>query len=494
MAKLRETVYPTDAEAPETVMGYISVAAASGATVLEGDSPTSAEPFRCSPEALAAAEHTLVEDLGFQVVARSGLGLAVAGSAGAYEELTGGTVQPVERFMHAEMGRRRYVGHLDIVGGDQPDELGIGRARHDLIDAVILERPRIPFAASPSPLAPSVSKFHLRVPDDVAMLLNALAAHRDGWLGKDVRVAMVDSGHYAHPFFNSHGYNVRPPIAVVPGTSATHDPSGHGTGESANVFALAPAAILEPYRASNDRGRLVASIAAFLQAKASRPQILTNSWGGDAKYDPKKPSEPLRAYARAWAAEIIDAVEQGIVVVFAAGNGSFGIEAQVPAVLSAGGAYVSQQLQLRASSYASGYASPYYRERIVPDLCGLVGLLPRAQYLMLPVEPGCRIDVDESLPADGEGGDGTASDDGWALFSGTSAAAPQIAGAAALILGANPGLTPAQVRDVMVETAIDVRTGRNNPIFDEPAGPGPDLATGAGLLNASAAVRLALER
>ncbi|MDO0917099.1 S8 family serine peptidase [Streptomyces sp. DT2A-34] len=48
---------------------------------------------------------------------------------------------------------------------------------------------------------------------------------------------------------------------------------------------------------------------------------------------------------------------------------------------------------------------------------------------MLPIPPGCTIDAEES-----DADDGTSRNDGWALFSGSSAAAPQIAGAAALLL------------------------------------------------------------
>jgi subtilisin family serine protease len=111
---------------------------------------------------------------------------------------------------------------------------------------------------------------------------------------------------------------------------------------------------------------------------------------------------------------------------------------------------------------------------------------------MLPIPPGSEIDVDESVAAAGDPADGTTGSDGWALFSGTSAAAPQLAGAVALILGARPELTPAQVRQALVETAVDVRAGRCHPRFDFLAGPGPDRATGFGLVNAAAAVKRAL--
>ena len=305
-----------------------------------------------------------------------------------------------------------------------------------------------------------------------------------------VTVAMVDSGQYAHPFFLAHGYDVKPPVSVVPGASAARDPVGHGTGESANIFAVAPGATLRPYRASDVQGRLVGAISGFLRAKGAtpKPHVLTNSWGGDGPYPPG----PLDEWDRVWALEIRDAVEQGIVVVFSAGNGSFTVEPQVPGVISAGGAYASAGLDLQASNYTSGYDSTWFPDVRVPTVCGLVGFLPRAQYLMLPIPPGSAIDVDESLATATDTPDGTTGNDGWGLFSGTSAAAPQLAGVAAVILGARPELTSAQVRESLVDTATDVRIGRCHPRFNFPAQVGDDLATGPGLVNVSRALNYAL--
>ena len=156
------------------------------------------------------------------------------------------------------------------------------------------------------------------------------------------------------------------------------------------------------------------------------------------------------------------------------------------------GVYATVGLDLRASDYASGYDSPWFEDVTVPTVCGLVGLRPRAQYLMLPIPPASEIDVDESVAAAGDSADGTTGNDGWGLFSGTSAAAPQLAGAAALILGARPELTTAQVRQALVETAVDVRSGRCHPRFNFRAQPGTDRATGAGLSSAAAALKRAL--
>ena len=101
---------------------------------------------------------------------------------------------------------------------------------------------------------------------------------------------------------------------------------------------------------------------------------------------------------------------------------------------------------LTASDYASGFISNIYPNRRVPDLCGLVGLQPKAIYIMFPLEPG-----DRSTSAMPGGPIRTATrpppSDGWAAFSGTSAAAPQLAGVAALIKQACPHLKPAGALD-----------------------------------------------
>jgi hypothetical protein len=149
---------------------------------------------------------------------------------------------------------------------------------------------------------------------------------------------------------------------------------------------------------------------------------------------------------------------------------------------------------LRASDYASGFMSNYFAGRRVPDACGLVGMQPKAMYIMLPIDPGCEIDT---LYGGGAypNGDQTLTNDGWGCFSGTSAAAPQLAGLAALIKQACPRLTPADVRDIMRKTARDVTAGNcSASTGGHPATAGPDVATGDGLVDAHKAVLLAKVR
>src|SRR4051794_35580156 len=484
------SVIESDALVPDWVIGYVAVRSRGGESVLDAEDLSDPGPYEGTPDDHRRADHA-VDSSGLQVLAESALGRAVAGPPQAFEELTRGRIVPRERLCHTRAGRQQYVTSFDIVGEGQPQAFGAGTAwaQDSGVDAVVIERPRFPHAIFPSPLPPAVGTFHLRVPDHVAIVTGARGAQQRGRDGDGVEVAMVDTGHYTHPFFAAHGYRLAPTVAMVPGSAPAKDPVGHGTGESANVFAVAPKARLRPYRASDDRGKLVASLAGFVRAKQDGPHVITNSWGGD--YNKPFPAEP-DPVDRSIALEIQDAIKRGIVVVFSAGNGHFSVEPQVPGVISAGGVFLDEALNMRASDYASGYRSEWFGGVDVPLISGAVGLRPRADYIMLPVPAGCELDVECAAPTpEGAPGDGTGPSDGWARFSGTSAAAPQVAGACAAILSAKPGITPAQVAQVLSETAVDVVAGRNHPRFNNMATSGRDLATGFGLIDVTAATEAA---
>jgi subtilisin family serine protease len=233
----------------------------------------------------------------------------------------------------------------------------------------------------------------------------------------------------------------------------------------------------------------VNSLGAFNAAVAMNPNIISCSWGSD-----KRIPNQLSANDLMLGAAISNAVSRGIVVVVSAGNGQHGFPGQHPDVISAGGAFMNPNGSTRASDYASGFISVNYPNRRCPDVCGLVGMKPKAAYIMLPIEPNDEID---NIFASGAGthpnGDETANNDGWGAFSGTSAAAPQLAGVCALIKQVKPNLSPFQIREILKRTARDVTTGNCNISSSGAAATvGNDLATGAGLVDAFAAVQLAM--
>lgn len=332
-----------------------------------------------------------------------------------------------------------------------------------LVERVYVQPPPVYFAGE-RVLPPFWNdKFRLRVPGDVATLMRASEVHRRGFTGTGVRVAMPDTGFYHHPYFVAQGYNF---LAVTAPDALNHltDPVGHGTGECANLFAAAPGI--------NFVGVKMGANAAlgFKTAAELRPQVMTNSWG----YNADRPGTTMPNFLVPLYLAVLDAVAKGITVCFSAGNGHYGFPGSMPEVISVGGVIVDAGLNYSATRYTSGFDSTWFPGRSTPDVSGLCGELPTADYIVLPVQAGAALE----RPAGG----------GWGAFSGTSAASPMVAGVCALLKQADPSLTPQRLRDILKYTARDITTGQN--AHGRPATAGPDGATGFGLVDAARAMEV----
>ncbi len=425
---------------------------------------------------------------GFDVLQAGNLSISIAAPADRYEQVFQTTLRSVERPVIKERARETTASFIDAVDSQQFGKIDTENSPlAEFLDGIAISEPVYYLGyPHPSPTPPRVRQTYLQVPEDLAQALNAQSLHQQGICGQGTHVVMVDTGWYRHPYFAQHDYQVQ--VLLAPGSDSPEiDHHGHGTGESANLLAIAPQTRLTVVKADvaiAGKSRNVNSIAAFRTAAHLRPDVISCSWGSDVRYP------PISAYHRLLAATVADAIHQGILVVFAAGNGHWGFPAQHPDVLAVGGVYLHLdgplKGELEASNYASAFNSPIYPRRGVPDICGLVGQRPDASYIMLPVPPRSQIDQDRALS-----GDQTESNDGWAAFSGTSAAAPQIAGICALIRQMAPGLSPFQVKEILQKTAQDVQSGGCHPAAGGyPSQPGFDLPTGAGLANAAAAIAL----
>jgi subtilisin family serine protease len=482
----RRSAIPHDAQGlPRMLYAQASPRSVGGRSMFQMGPVTadSVTAVMSEPEVVLSAA-TQLQQAGFQVLQVSSTTVNIAGPPALFRDAFECRLENEDREVIKEGGREDVAQFVECPDTDLPGLIDTsGTAFSDLLEGVAIEEPRYYMAAAALP--PSVRYHHLDVPGDVSLGCNADKAHRGGTTGRGIKVVMTDSGHFAHPFFAARGYRVGPVVLGPGAANPAADESGHGTAESANIFAVAPDVDFTMVKMS-----FVNSIGAFNAAVGLSPHIISNSWGSD------KLNPPLSASDNALAAAIATAVGNGIVVVFSAGNGHFGFPGQHPDVISAGGTFMDQAGNLQASDYASGFASVIYPGRNVPDLCGLVGMRPRAAYIMLPVEPNDEIDRDLGNGLNHPDGDETPANDGWAAISGTSAAAPQLAGAAALVREACPRLTPAQVKDVLMSTARDVTAGRCSPRpgQNHPAGPGPDLATGTGLVDAARAVLVAKVR
>ncbi|HEX9929942.1 MAG TPA: S8 family serine peptidase [Pyrinomonadaceae bacterium] len=456
-----------------------------------------AEEFVPAPETIERALEYLQKN-GFVVTNRGQLTASVRCNRKDYEKLFGTVLAPFAQA--SEMPQARLSANAvyyppEGAPWNPPAELS------GLIDDAYIQWNHIylnqRFSPTlPSPVPPRVNYHHLRV-DDVVTLLNAAKVHRNGTTGKGVRVAMIDSGFaFGHPYFQERGYNTS--VVLAPG--ATHhelDGNGHGTGESANLLAVAPDVTFIGIKLDNEEApnNGASVLEGFQEALRHNPDVVSVSLGYDLC--PTNPQTGRRISndhltrlpngLRALEAEIAAAVASGIIVVFSAGNGHVSFPGMMPEVISAGGVYVELNGAMQASDYASAFESRIYSGRRVPDFCGLVGLAANhADYIMLPVQSGCEIDRGNSLH------DGTSNNDGWGVFSGTSASAPQLAGVCALLLEKNPQLAPTEIKSILRRTCRDVVNGTGNSASNEnrggmPASGGDDGATGAGLVDAFAA-------
>ncbi len=434
-----------------------------------------------------ALEH--LERLGFKVTQRGKLSVSVRGSRELFERTFG---TRLSRFRLPDepnaIPQARSVLYPAEGAPWSPDP-----TLETLVDDAYIQWPHLYFNsrfAPPSPIPPRVGHHHLRVPGDVTLLLNVDRVHRAGTTGKGVRVAMIDSGFaHGHGYFAERGYTTA--TVLAPGANQPDlDGNGHGTGESANLLAIAPDVTFFGIKLDNETdAELGASVLeGFQTALRHDPKVISVSLGYDlCDRSTNQHLTSLPNGLKALEAEIQAAVASGVTVVFSAGNGHVSFPGMMREVVSAGGVFVAEDGRMLASDYASAFDSRIYPGRHVPDCCGLVGEQANgAAYIMLPVPPGAELD---------RLGDGTRPNDGWGVFSGTSAAAPQLAGVCALLLEKNPGLTPSDVKNLLTAAARDVVLGAANPASNAgagglPAATGIDGATGSGLVDAWAAWRL----
>lgn len=432
-----------------------------------------AAQFASTPEDTRDAKRALTK-AGFHVfeAASNDKTISIGGSAKLFKEFFGAKLSRQK----AEIGPGLETSFMATSEDPAEALMQAPGELADLIEGAVVARPPTYFAPSAiAPIAPVHASAYpyLSVPDGIAVMLRAARVHRLGVTGRNVVVAMPDTGMFPHAFYAQRGYRVLTTLLGPGAADPGLDDVGHGTGEAANIFACAPDIRLIPVKMGNDA---VGAINTAVNA-SPKPQVMTNSWG----YDADRPGTTLPVWLKPLELAVANAVASGIVVCFSAGNGHYGFPGSHPDVISVGGVHVNLPdiNDFEASSYASSFNSTWYPGRSCPDLCGLTGKRVdigggKAPSILLPVQEGAQLDT--ITPATGPG------NDGWGLFSGTSAASPQIAGIVALMLEKNPALTPAQVKEKLKKSARDVTKGTT--AHGVTAVAGADLATGTGLADA----------
>jgi subtilisin family serine protease len=306
----------------------------------------------------------------------------------------------------------------------------------------------------PTAEPPAIKEHHVKLPVQLNQILRADLAHQSGTTGKGIRIAIIDSGFYLHPYFEKNGYQ----ITHVP-TRKEPDPHiddyGHGTAQLASLLSIAPQAEVLAIKCM-DRDPSYS----LKKAISLKPDILICAWGFNVdKPGTKKLPEEYRGIQRM----LIGAHNAGICVVAAAGNGQFAFPGNMPEVISAGGVYYTEDGKLTPSDLASSFASSIFPGRMVPDICGLVGNMPFGRLLLVPVPPKAKLAKRPSFSTIAAGERTDTSVSGWAMFSGTSAAASMIAGAAALLLQKNPTLKPDEVKSLLIESGKEISDDTTEP-------------------------------
>ena len=256
----------------------------------------------------------------------------------------------------------------------------------------------------------------------------------DGLSGEGVRIGIVDTGiDLHHPDFagrvigtadftgeglaDRHGHGTHC-ASVAAGSGAASGGRSRGVAPEASIYA---AKVLR----SDGLGMMSDVMAGVEWAVSQGVQIISLSLGG---IGPSDGTDALSDMCNA-------AVEAGVIVVTAAGNDgphsyTIGPPGAAKQVITVGAVNDADQMAVFSSR------GPTADGREKPDI----------------VLPGVNIVAARAQDTN----PGTIVDDNYVDASGTSMAAPHAAGLCALLLQAEPELTPADVKRRLMETALDI--------------------------------------
>ena len=341
-------------------------------------------------------------------------------------------------------------------GGILKAPLGIARAAAYVLPASQLrslaEDPDVAYISPDRPVQ--------RMLDVTAPSVNAGIAWQYGWNGAGIGIAIIDSGIADDPDLHDPASGkTRVVYQQAFNVKGTVDVYGHGThvsgiaagnGGSTRYVGIAPAANLINLRVLDDSGlgvdsSVISAIQTAIQLKNTYNIRVINLSLGRAVFESYKVDPLCQAVEAAWRA--------GIVVVVSAGNSgrdnsastngyaTITAPANDPYAITVGAMKTMGTIS-RGDDMVASYSSkgPTLFDHIVkPDLVApgnkMVSTLGKGGHTLSHSYPQNTIT-------------GT-----FFRLSGTSMAAPVVSGAAALLLQKSPGLTPDQVKAILMKTA-----------------------------------------
>lgn len=290
-----------------------------------------------------------------------------------------------------------------------------------------------------------------------------------GYKGKGVGIAVIDSGVYPHPDFKKR---IVAWVDFDKSSTTPNDPIGHGTVSAGAALGdghqsqgkykgVAPEANLIAIRSSTAWPVVQAIQWAVEHRKEYNIKVINLSLGIPVR-------QPYAIDPLTQAAEL--AVKSGVVVVASAGNSGSSktifSPANHPDVICVG-AYDDNGTPSFSDDKVADFSS---RGPTTFDDVSKPDILAPGVNLVVPLARGSQV---ETFPLKHIGKD-------YIITSGTSEAAPLVAGLAAILLEANPELTPKQVQEILIKSS-------------SPHLKATKYEQGAGLVQADKAIEFALK-
>ncbi|KJL44719.1 S8 family serine peptidase [Microbacterium trichothecenolyticum] len=270
--------------------------------------------------------------------------------------------------------------------------------------------------------------------DSSVPYIDAPEAWAEGYTGQGVTVAVLDTG-YDDTHLDLQGHVSAESKSFVPGEDVDSDPNGHGT-HVASTIAGTGAASGGTHRGVADGAQLLVGKVLGADGYGQDSWIIdAMEWAGqNAPIVSMSLGSTEASDGKDLMAESLNRIseETGTLFVVAAGN------AGAPETIGAPGS-AERALTVGSVDDPSGSLS-YFTSQ---------GPLARSGAMKPDVTgPGNDVTAARSADSPGEGS--------YVAMSGTSMATPHVAGAAAILLGAHPDYTSAQLKAALASSAVDL--------------------------------------
>ena len=337
---------------------------------------------------------------------------------------------------------RSFGGRSTVIAATvTEDKIAELRARPDVIvwpnsELVLLQDTAVTTRIDCRPFKPGVDL------DTLRKTLGVGRAWADGFKGADIVVGIIDEGVNGKAYPIGGGFS-RPNAGLQPGKAAV---TSHGSMCAADVKVAAPEATLYdyPFLGVPNSGGALQMFQAVLDQRLrdGTPHITNNSYGFVGVPNPISfPNHEVNDINHPVHRKVREVIAAGVACFFAAGNcgGNCPSGNCQPSGIGAGQSIHASNSLLEVITVA---AVNNGRERI--------GYSSQGPGMFESEKP----DIASYSHFFGNFGPGRPGGAASMFDSGTSAATPVAAGVAAMLLSAFPGLTPAQIKDVLIRTAI----------------------------------------